>query len=150
LTPALQIREASTGDLSSLLALYAHLNPSDLPCPMDDAAKHLFQLGRYQGSAILVGIIDEIVVASCTLIVIPNLTRAGRPYGLIENVVTHSEWRNRGFGKAILKEATERAWAEHCYKVMLMTGSRSASTLAFYEKAGFEQSKTGFQIRSEK
>jgi len=35
LTPALQIREASTGDLSSLLALYAHLNPNDLPCPMD-------------------------------------------------------------------------------------------------------------------
>jgi len=30
---------------------------------------------------------------------------------------------------------------------MLMTGSKKASTIAFYEAAGFEQIKTGFQIR---
>jgi len=28
-----------------------------------------------------------------------------------------------------------------------MTGSQKPSTLAFYEAAGFEQSKTGFQAR---
>ncbi|MFM7304986.1 MAG: GNAT family N-acetyltransferase, partial [Alphaproteobacteria bacterium] len=32
-------------------------------------------------------------------------------------------------------------------KVMLMTGSRQPSTLKFYENAGFEQTKTGFQMR---
>jgi hypothetical protein len=31
--------------------------------------------------------------------------------------------------------------------VMLMTGSKRPSTLAFYASAGFEQSKTGFQVR---
>lgn len=30
---------------------------------------------------------------------------------------------------------------------MLMTGSKNPATLAFYERAGFEQTKTGFQIR---
>jgi hypothetical protein len=30
---------------------------------------------------------------------------------------------------------------------MLMTGSKKPSTLAFYASAGFEQNKTGFQIR---
>jgi hypothetical protein len=30
---------------------------------------------------------------------------------------------------------------------MLMTGSKKPSTLAFYASAGFEQSKTGFQVR---
>jgi GNAT superfamily N-acetyltransferase len=69
------------------------------------------------------------------------------PYALIENVVTHTDHRNRGFGKAILKAATERAWVEGCYKVMLMTGSKRPSTIAFYGAAGFEQTKTGFQIR---
>jgi hypothetical protein len=33
------------------------------------------------------------------------------------------------------------------YKVMLMTGSKDLATLAFYTSAGFEQSKTGFQVR---
>jgi hypothetical protein len=30
---------------------------------------------------------------------------------------------------------------------MLMTGSKQPSTLRFYESAGFEQTKTGFQMR---
>jgi GNAT superfamily N-acetyltransferase len=79
--------------------------------------------------------------------VIPNLTRGGKPYALIENVVTHAAYRGRGFGQAVLRAAVERAWAARCYKAMLMTGSKRASTLAFYEAAGFEQSKTGFQVR---
>jgi len=34
--------------------------------------------------------------------VIPNLTRACRPYGVIENVVTHSSHRGQGWGHALL------------------------------------------------
>jgi GNAT superfamily N-acetyltransferase len=79
--------------------------------------------------------------------VIPNLTRGGAPYALIENVVTDSAHRNRGYGKAILKDATEAAWRAGCYKVMLLTGSRRPAILKFYQDAGFEQNKTGFQIR---
>ena len=30
---------------------------------------------------------------------------------------------------------------------MLLTGSKNPATLRFYEDAGFEQSKTGFQAR---
>jgi hypothetical protein len=30
---------------------------------------------------------------------------------------------------------------------MLLTGSKDPGTLAFYREAGFEQNKTGFQIR---
>ena len=79
--------------------------------------------------------------------IVPNLTRGGKPYALIENVVTHANWRKRGFGSAILAEAANRAWRHDCYKIMLMTGSNDPATLAFYEEAGFEQSKTGFQMR---
>ena len=144
---ALVIRGAEQADLPALQDLYRHLLPEDELCPDDRAAAILESLRRFEGSAVLIGLLGTDLVASCTLVVIPNLTRGGTPYALIENVVTDSGHRNRGLGKAILKAALDRAWAAGCYKAMLMTGSKKPSTLAFYEAAGFEQSKTGFQAR---
>jgi GNAT superfamily N-acetyltransferase len=143
----LVIRAAEQADLPALQDLYRHLLPEDECCPNDKAAEILDKLRHFEGSAILIGLFGTDVVASCTVIVIPNLTRGGTPYALIENVVTDAGQRNKGLGKAILKAALDRAWAAGCYKAMLMTGSKKPSTLAFYEAAGFEQSKTGFQAR---
>ena len=143
----LVVRAAEPADLPALQGLYRHLIPEDERCPDDKAAEILEKLRSFEGSAILLGFLGSDLVASCTVIVIPNLTRGGTPYALIENVVTDTGHRNRGLGKAILKAALDRAWAAGCYKAMLMTGSKKPSTLAFYEAAGFEQSKTGFQVR---
>lgn len=60
-----------------------------------------------------------------------------RSYGLIENVVTRREFRNRGFGTALLTPVQDRAWKENCYKVMLLTGRREPSVFRLNEKAGF-------------
>jgi GNAT superfamily N-acetyltransferase len=143
----LQIRHAREDDLPRLYALYDHLSPNDARCAPEEAVAVFRRFLLYPGSAILVGTIRDAFAASCTLVVIPNLTRGGNPYALIENVVTHASWRKRGFGSAILKAATDQAWEHGCYKVELMTGSKNPATLAFYEAAGFEQTKTGFQIR---
>jgi GNAT superfamily N-acetyltransferase len=78
-------------------------------------------------------------------VIILNLTRGARPYGLIENVVTHPDWRRRGIGTRILKSSLELAWEQDCYKVMLLTGRKDEATLRFYQEAGFEAGvKTGF------
>lgn len=143
----LQIRAAQQDDLQQLQELYRHLDANDVRCSPDEAVGIFQRFLLYPGSAILVGTIGSELVTSCTLVVIPNLTRGGKPYALIENMVTHADWRKHGFGSAVLKAATEQAWDEGCYKVMLMTGSKNPGTLAFYSAAGFEQTKTGFQIR---
>lgn len=144
------VREALPSDLEAVQQLYLHLRNAvrNHPVSQSRAEQFVEQLQRYYGSALLVGIADDQVVSTCTLIVIPNLTYGGRSYALLENVVTHPEARNRGIATALLREAARRAFAVGCYKVMLMTGSKDPSTLAFYEKAGFEQSKTGFQMRA--
>jgi len=145
----LHIRPAEHGDLLALIDLYQHLNHGDEQ-PTDDCATDIFErLQRVEGSAIFIGEMGAILAASCTLVVIPNLTRGGRPYGLIENVVTHSDFRNRGLGKRLLDAASRAAWRAGCYKVMLMTGSKQHETLNFYLSAGFEQSKSGFQKRND-
>jgi len=143
----MSVRAAQIEDLPLLIALYPHLNPADPIPSLEVAERRLEELLRYPGSAVFIGIADESTVASCTLIVIPNLTRGCQSYGLVENVVTHADHRGRGYGKQVLQVAVGAAWKAGCYKVMLMTGSKNPATLAFYAAAGFEQSKTGFQVR---
>lgn len=149
-TSSLEIRMAGSGDLPSILDLYQHLHADDDRPSRGSAKRALARLQTLPGSGVLIGSDEEGIRSSCTLVVIPNLTRGGRPYALIENVVTHVAARGRGYGKAVLAAAVERAWGEDCYKVMLMTGSQDVATLSFYRSAGFEQTKTGFQIRSKK
>lgn len=144
---ALSIRLAGQDDLEGLLDLYQHLDPGDKRPTPERAAAIFDSFVAQTGSAIFVGEIGSTLVTSCSLVVVPNLTRGGSPYGLIENVVTHSDYRTRGFGKQMLLAASDAAWLSGCYKVMLLTGSKKPGTLDFYLGAGFEQSKTGFQKR---
>ena len=90
----------------------------------------------------------EQLVSSCTLAIVPNLTRGGRPYGVIENVVTHADHHKQGLGRRILAYALDIASWANCYKVDLATGSKRETTLHFYEEAGFERGgKTYFEVR---
>ena len=87
-----------------------------------------------------------VIAATCTLVVIPSLTRSAQPYALIENVVTDAA-RQSGFGRAVMQAAVAAAWAAGCYKTMLVTGSKSPATLRFDAGLGFSQTKTGFHMR---
>lgn len=144
---SLDIRQADRHDLPALTDLYQHLAEGDEKPHLDLAQDVFERFQAYAGSMIIIGQAGTILATSCTLVVIPNLTHGGQSYGLIENVVTHRDFRNRGFGKRVLLYATDAAWKAGCYKVMLMTGSKKRKTLDFYSGAGFEQSKTGFQMR---
>jgi GNAT superfamily N-acetyltransferase len=143
----LLVRSIEKADLPSLLELYGDLTPCDPPLALEDAVSIWNQLSNYEGSAIFVGEQQKTLVTTCTLVVVPNLTRGGLPYALIENVVTGSSYRKQGYAGTVLKHAIAAAWKLNCYKVMLLTGSKDPATLRFYQEVGFEQNKTGFQIR---
>ncbi len=136
----MNIRALQPNDLESLLALYEHLHRSDIPLPEHQVVtltwRELMSNPNYRYFG---GFLNEQIISSCTLSVIPNLTRGCMPYGLIENVVTHTAHRNKGYGKSILAHALESAWSSGCYKVMLLTGKKDDATLRFYESAGFDR-----------
>jgi GNAT superfamily N-acetyltransferase len=136
---SLFIRDLQLSELDALLRLYAQLHPTDDPLPPAAEVQALWAdtlaSGRYRYFG---GYLADRLVGTCTLAVIPNLTRGCRPYGLIENVVTDGAWRGRGFGKALLAHAQDVAWDAGCYKVMLMTSRQDPATLGFYRAAGFE------------
>lgn len=150
LVDELVLRTALPADLPGIQLLYGELANAQFNAPVSQrrAEQFVAELGRYRGSALLVGLVGAIPVTTCTLVVVPNLTRGATPYALIENVATAAGHQRRGYGAALLRYAASRAFAEGCYKVMLMTGSKDPSILRFYKNAGFEQSKTGFQMRA--
>lgn len=144
--PPLEIRLLQAQDLPALLALYTHLHMADDPLPPEPVQRSVWQgLLADPRNGYLGGFVGDALVASCVLTVIANLTCGCRPYGLIENVVTHADHRQRGYGKALLQAALQIAWDQHCYKVMLLTGRKDEATLRFYENAGFTRgSKQAF------
>ncbi|MDB5379075.1 MAG: GCN5-related N-acetyltransferase [Rubritepida sp.] len=142
------LRLARADDLAGIQALYLHLNAEDPPAEADEAGPAWDSLLNSGLTTVLVAEIGGLLAASCTLVVIPNISRGAKPYALIENVVTHADHRRTGLGHAVLAAALDRAWDAGCYKVMLATGSKQEGTLRFYEGAGFERGgKTFFQIR---
>jgi GNAT superfamily N-acetyltransferase len=142
----LHIRRITTLELEPLLGLYRYLHPDENVSHEDAHLSRVWAEICADDKLLYFGVeIEGQLVATCTLTLIPNLTRMGRPYGLIENVVTHPGYRKQGLGTQLLQHTLAVAWKHQCYKVMLMTGSKREETLLFYEKAGFKRDiKTGF------
>lgn len=138
------IREAGLSDLADLLSLYSFLHAEDAPSP-EAAGSAWAAIQADPNHHLLLGVEEGFAAAACALVVVPNLTRAARPYALIENVVTHPDFRGRGLATALLRRAAELARESGCYKVMLLTGHRDDATLNFYRGAGFNsEDKTAF------
>jgi len=142
------VRPAINEDLAGLLALLRHLHPDEPFVDSAAATPAWTALLSSDLTTVIVAEMGELIVSSCTLAVVPNLTRGARHYGVIENVVTHPGYRRNGLGCAVLEAAAAIAWKASCYKLTLATGSRREATLRFYEQAGFRRgSKTYFEIR---
>ena len=142
------IRKAAENDLEDLLTLYT--------CLIDDedfsdasiysqAWKEILNDKKMECWIVYEG---NTAVASCIITVIPNLTRNRRPYAVIENVVTHRDFRNKGYGRAVMEKAVETAKENNCYKVMLLSSAKRKEAHEFYRRIGFDgDSKKGFQLR---
>lgn len=128
------VREIKKNELNELLELYLFLHETSVP----ELTEHLKNTWNIiiedKNHHIIVKEIDGKIVSSCVCVIIPNLTRNIRPYAFIENVVTHSAYRGKGYATECLNYAKEIAVKEKCYKMMLLTGSKEEATLNFYTK----------------
>ena len=139
------VREIKSSEQRELLNLYLYLHEQFVP-DMTERLKNTWEaIMRDRNHHIIVNEVDNELVSSCVCVIIPNLTRNVRPYALIENVVTHEDYRGKGYATECLNYAKEIAEKENCYKMMLLTGSKDAATLNFYRNAGYNSSdKTAF------
>lgn len=141
----MEIREVQEKDLLGLLELYTQLHDNSLPKMNDDLVQSWKYVINDKNHHIIVGTVEEEIVSSCVVVIIPNFTHNQRPYALIENVITDERYRKKGYGTAVINYAKEITLKENCYKIMLLTGSKKDSTLDFYERAGYNKNdKTAF------
>ncbi len=139
------VREIAEHELNELLQLYLYLHEKTIP----DMTEHLKNtwntIVQDENHHIIVNEVDGKIVSSCVCVIIPNLTRNIRPYAFIENVVTHDDYRGKGYATECLNYAKEIAEKVNCYKMMLLTGSKKETTLNFYGNAGYNSTdKTAF------
>ena len=139
------VREIESSELDELLELYLHLHEKIVPEMTEHLTNTWDTIIQDKNHHIIVNEVDNKIVSSCVCVIIPNLTRNIRPYAFIENVVTHKDYRGKGYATECLDYAKEIAIKENCYKMMLLTGSKEEKTLKFYGKVGYNSSdKTAF------
>ena len=135
--------------MEPLVTLYAHLHPSDTAQASQLLREAWRQIWQYPNLFRYFGVEqDGQLVATCNLTIIPNLTKGARPFGLLENVVTHSAYQKQGLGRKLIEYALEYARERNCYKVMLLSSKHRKEAHVFYEGLGFRSDeKTGFVIQ---
>jgi len=139
------IREAKNTDLQEILELYLNLHETMIPEDSEHLRNTWDKIINDENHHLIACEVEGKIVSSCVCVIIPNLTRNVRPYAFIENVVTHKDYRGKGYATDCLNYAKEIAKNSNCYKMMLLTGSKEENTLTFYQKAGYNSvDKTAF------
>ena len=132
------VRPAKASDLESLLALFRVSEVSRAAEPLVRAEQIWTEMLSRDGLTVFVADADSKIVSTCMLITAPHLLRAGRQHGFLENVVTHPDYRGRGFGRAVVHAALAAAWEQDCFHVFLQSGRADPRVHRFYEGCGFE------------
>lgn len=143
-----ELGELEGSELGQLMMLYSHLNEDDPQLDGERAAAIWQQIESNPAIHYLVARLNGQLISTCHISIIPNFTRGGMPYALIENVVTLPQLRGQGIGEQLIRRAIELAREAGCYKVMLMSGRGDERVYRFYEKCGFlRDKKQGFIVR---
>lgn len=139
------VREAKREDLAEILELYLHLHENSIPAESAELEETWRRIMEDDDHHLIVKTVDGKIVSTCVCVIVPNLTHHVRPYAIVENVVTHSDFRRRGYASECLDYAKAIAKKKDCYKIMLLTGSKDPDVLDFYRRAGYNDTdKTAF------
>jgi GNAT superfamily N-acetyltransferase len=142
-----EVRGATIEDISGLCALLVQL-PVDSPgdVPIERAREVLPAILAQDARLLLVACDGERIVGTADVIVLPNLTHAGRPYANVENVVVDASRRGQGIGRALMEAAIAHARAHGCYKISLTSNLARTEAHRLYESLGFEASAHGYRL----
>ncbi len=106
------IRKAKGSDAEDIKILYFDYltaYPPKEEQDMDIWASLLDKFEKDENMHILVVEENGRVISSVQMAIVESLTHNIRPFAVIENVVTHIDYRNKGYASALLDKASEIA-----------------------------------------
>lgn len=137
------VRALTAADFEDARALYRDLVGDQ---PVADAGA-FSSLLTHPGTQVIGAEVNGRIVSMITLHILPNMTQGGRPYALVENVVTLQTHQGQGLGRAVMEDVIQRSEAADVYKIMLLT-MQEGGARGFYEKMGFTaDDKFGMTLR---
>jgi GNAT superfamily N-acetyltransferase len=145
----LVIRSASHSDRPAILELVAQnpFSPSPEPTVPDQHHLSAFDtIAAHADHEIVVGTIDDQVIATLQLSFIPGLSHQGAWRAQVEAVRVHRNFQKLGIGTAMMQWVIVRARERGCWLVQLTTNWARAGAIRFYERLGFEASHVGMKL----
>ncbi|KZL20891.1 GNAT family N-acetyltransferase [Pseudovibrio sp. Ad37] len=147
LSPTITVRQLSLDDYEDVVTLLNELTDGIPLVYGKDGPAQFAQLLQHDGTSLFGVEINDQVVSCATLHIMPNMTYGGRPYCLVENVVTLRAYQGRGFGRMVMEALRDAAWQANAYKIMLLTG-QDRGARGFYESLGYKaDQKHGMVLR---
>ncbi|MBY8982192.1 MAG: GNAT family N-acetyltransferase [Candidatus Lokiarchaeota archaeon] len=144
----MDIKQIREDELENLLELYKYLHSEENYTAPNNKIKMIWKEIQ-NNSSIKIFVIEanNKIVSSCVLYIFPNLTRDARPHALIENVITHPNYRRHGYAKSLLNFVINYSKKKNCYKIMLLSSKNRIEAHKLYENVGFDKDKKyGFSL----
>lgn len=140
---SIEIRPATGADLPHVLRLLGEMYPEDPALSGARSTRIWAEIQAQSGRSLLVAQ-DPAghLVGTVDCVVMPNLSRGGRPRLVMENLVVSESHRRRGVGRLLLEEVRRTAGREDCYKIQFLA-AEDAYVHAFYRSCGFSQWEGG-------
>jgi predicted N-acetyltransferase YhbS len=140
----LKIRNAQPADYSGVLRVISQMH-EDAPSDEALSEKAFHEILKSPSRTMLIAVDNATVVAVLDLFVMANMTRGGRPWAGIENLVVDVGYRRAGIGKALMEVAVDLAQEQNCYKLQLVSHERRSAAHDLYRQLGFDAPVHGYR-----
>ncbi len=107
------------------------------------------QIEKDPNQYLMLAVMDNNIVGTCHLTLIPSLTYQGALRLQIEAVRVDSDSRGQKIGSSIINEAIDYARANGAKIIQLTTNKQRPEARQFYEIMGFEASHEGMKMHLE-
>jgi GNAT superfamily N-acetyltransferase len=145
----LTLRRATRDDVPDVIALLADDEigaARESPADRQPYEASFAAIDADPNQLLVVGELDDRIVATMQVTFIPGLSRRGTWRAQIEGVRVSSTARGDGLGEHLMQWAVDRARERGCALVQLTSDARRADAHRFYERLGFVASHTGFKL----
>ncbi|WP_276531191.1 GNAT family N-acetyltransferase [Fictibacillus nanhaiensis] len=132
------IREAKRTDKAQILKLYKMLVPNSKK--MNVLEEQIDKIRRDHYNFLLVYEEEGEIIGTLTLNICLQALHGIRPFGVVENIIVHENFRSRNVGQKLLQYVEDYCKTIDCHRIMLLSNSTRQRAHQFFEREGYSGS----------